>query len=301
LKIDQNFGGSDPASLLHLKEILGHIGLSEIEITIYLILLKNGPLKAMNLTKILATNKPLVYRCLKKLESNDFVSSTLTFPTYFEATPFEKIVDKMIDAKQFEINNLKNNRDIIANLKNVGDMLNVQNERFIIIEGLKTVHSRLLDMCDATKNELLFMLDNYSMPEYDIVNNITTLMNSLKKRKVKVKFITSVNKDNLDALTKIVRKTKMDKGCVEGRHTDLPLGSFPTIVISDRNQVLIGIDLWANMTTSIRRQGYRGMYINNEVLIRTLALLFDTIWINSVDLKTKIPFTENRNPKLIVD
>jgi sulfatase maturation enzyme AslB (radical SAM superfamily) len=117
-------------------------------------------------------------------------------------------------------------------------------------------------------------------------------MNSLQKRKVNVKFITSVNNENVDSIEKIIRKTKMAHGCVESRHTNLPLGSFPTIVISDRNQVLIGIDLWANMNSAIRRQTYRAMYINNEVLIRTLALLYDMIWINAVDLKTKLPHTE---------
>ncbi len=102
-------------SLRVLKEVLRNIGITGKAATIYIFLLNKGtPQHAKDITRLMRTNKALVYRSLKYLQANGFILSTMTFPASFAAIPLGVILDNASKTKKREARMLEKDKKLMS-------------------------------------------------------------------------------------------------------------------------------------------------------------------------------------------
>ena len=82
-----------------IRKVLKTFGLTEKETDVYIFLAKHGVLKGGEISKQTKTQKALIYRILKSLQTKGLVESTLEFPARFTAVPFENVIDLNIKAQ----------------------------------------------------------------------------------------------------------------------------------------------------------------------------------------------------------
>lgn len=83
-----------------LLKTLAHLGLTEGDSEIYLLLAKEGPQKGRDLAKTLNLYKQQLYRGLTRLKEKGMVGATLERPARFSAVSLEKVLQFKIEAKK---------------------------------------------------------------------------------------------------------------------------------------------------------------------------------------------------------
>ena len=90
-----------------LQERLRDFGLTNNESRIYLYLSKNGPSKAIKISKEEGIPRTETYHLLSTLESKGIVISSIQRPTRFSAVVIEQAIDAIIDNQLKKIEELK--------------------------------------------------------------------------------------------------------------------------------------------------------------------------------------------------
>lgn len=98
-------------SLERIFKALVKLGLSETDARVYIHLATKEPNKAKNIATSLNINKQQIYHSLKRLQTKEIVKSNNEHPATFTALPFEKALDKLIDAKAEEEQNIEQNKE----------------------------------------------------------------------------------------------------------------------------------------------------------------------------------------------
>jgi sugar-specific transcriptional regulator TrmB len=98
-------------SLERIFKALVKLGLTEIDARVYIFLATKEPNIARNIAEALKTNKQQIYLSLKRLQAKEIVNSNNEQPAIFSALPFEKALNKLIDAKTEEAQNIEQNKE----------------------------------------------------------------------------------------------------------------------------------------------------------------------------------------------
>ena len=85
-----------------IKDALKNFGLTEKEADAYILIAKSGPIKGVDISKLMKRNKGQVYRLLKSLQKRGLVESSFESPTRFFAVPFETALDLFAKTKRDE-------------------------------------------------------------------------------------------------------------------------------------------------------------------------------------------------------
>ncbi|HVP40824.1 MAG TPA: helix-turn-helix domain-containing protein, partial [Candidatus Krumholzibacteriaceae bacterium] len=123
-------------------EIIEHtllkLGLSKNEVRVYLYLARYGERKASEISEALCLHRTETYRILRDLEKRGMVSSVFEKPLKFIATPFEKAIDLLIEAKKLRIKLLERKKKSLVDVWLTLPRPNIAPERkevFQILEG----------------------------------------------------------------------------------------------------------------------------------------------------------------------
>lgn len=87
------------------------LGFSETDAHVYIFLATKEPNMARNIAEALKINKQQIYLSLKRLQAKEIVNSSNEQPATFSALPFKKALDKLIDAKTEEAQNIEQNKE----------------------------------------------------------------------------------------------------------------------------------------------------------------------------------------------
>ena len=98
-------------SLERIFKALQKLGFSETDVRVYIFLATNEPNIARNIADALKINKQQIYLSLKRLQAKEIVNSTNEHPATFSALPFEKALDKLINVKTEEVQNIEQNKE----------------------------------------------------------------------------------------------------------------------------------------------------------------------------------------------
>ena len=93
--------------VLALQEKLRDFGLTKNESKIYVFLSKNGPKKALEISREEGIPRTETYHLLSTLESKGIVTSSIQRPTRFFAVTIEKAIESIINNQQKKIEELK--------------------------------------------------------------------------------------------------------------------------------------------------------------------------------------------------
>jgi sugar-specific transcriptional regulator TrmB len=102
---------TDSLSLKRVLEMLAGLGLNQSEAKIYVFLAKRGPHTGKDLCNALSMQKPLLYPCLRNLQSKGLVNATPERPATFSAISFEKVLDLLVEGKMEEVKRTEKDKE----------------------------------------------------------------------------------------------------------------------------------------------------------------------------------------------
>ncbi len=277
-----------------LKEVLKNIGITGKAATIYIFLLKKAvPQYAKDITKLMRSNKALVYRSLKQLQANGFITATMTFPASFAAIPLGVILDNAAKTKKREAQLLEKDKkllnSVIKSLK-IEDTPMVDDE-YAILRNQHVAHLKGLELVKQTSNECLIISDRLTRREYDIPEGMrTAVAAAVKKNKARFRLIANIDYSTLNLAKDMVAKLDLlgVGDYIKMRHLELAPASFPGFTLSDESKIILQFDTWKGMDSKSALGMDRLLWTNNKAIIRLAKLLFNKLWDESIDIRERI-------------
>ena len=108
----------DKLSEERITSALKGLGLSTIDIQVYVLLAKNGPSKIQKIVKKLNLEIETLDRSLKDLNSIGVINFSIKEPIKFAAIPFEELIDLFIEVKREQAKTMKKNKEkVLSNWK----------------------------------------------------------------------------------------------------------------------------------------------------------------------------------------
>jgi sugar-specific transcriptional regulator TrmB len=281
---------SEETILIALK----NFGLGDKEVKVYILLAKKGPLKGTEIAKKIKRSKGQVYRILKNLQKKGFVEVTLEHPKRFIAITFEKIIKILAKAKRDELARIEDStKDLLSDWKKISKTeVETSLEKFTVIEGSKKIHQKIADMLEKTESNLSAtstLSDLVRAEQFGVFDSAYT---HPMRYTVKFRFLTELNKQNLQAIKLL--KPKLKPGInVKARNPELGLASFPRMVIKDDEEILFFISAKKDLPPKSREVC---IHTNCGSLIQAFTSIFEELWRHSTDLENKIVEIETGKP-----
>ena len=110
--------GNQDQLILALQEKLRDFGLTKNESKIYIFLSKNGPKKAIDISKEEGIPRTETYHLLSNLEYKGIITPSVQRPTRFSAVVIEKAIESIIQNQQKKIEELKILKEDMVDLWN---------------------------------------------------------------------------------------------------------------------------------------------------------------------------------------
>jgi sugar-specific transcriptional regulator TrmB len=152
--------GDKELSLRKVLKSLTDIGLKRAEAKVYFYLAKRGPKKASEIVNALKMKKQQLYPLIKSLQNKGIISSSMDRPTKFSAVQFEKVLDFFAKTKIEEAKIIEDNKDkLLSDWESITlPITEDESSRFTVIRGRRYVYSKMQQMIQETKNQLLAIL-----------------------------------------------------------------------------------------------------------------------------------------------
>ncbi|MBA4464328.1 MAG: hypothetical protein H2B01_09170, partial [Nitrosopumilaceae archaeon] len=279
-----------------LTKILVDLGLKKLDAKVYIMLSKMGPQRAKEITRLLKVTKQQLYPSLKNLRSKGLVNSTLEHPARFSAVKFDKALDLFAKAKMEEAKIIRQRRGSLISdwqsivIREAED----KSAKFTVIEGRKYVYSKIQQMIQETKNQLSMIITVPSLVRADQFGAIDALFDHPLKSKIKFRFLTEVSEQNVKAIKNLLKKTRAQPVCFEGRTPDLGQRLSNRILIKDDDESLFLIETEDDLYGA-QGEG-TGLWTNSKTLVKAFVTLFDDLWSKSSEIKKKVVEIETGKP-----
>ncbi len=275
------------------------LGLSKREIQVYMFLAKSGVQSTSFVAKRLKMERVQAYRTFKKLQEKGFIEATLERPTRFTIVPFSALVDNFITAKKNEVVNLNEQKQ---NLLTAWQSISAPESeypvaKFSIITGKKKIHSKMLNMIEESKSEVIVLTTALGLIQEDIAGIFDAAVEPSQERSVQVQIITDVSMENFKVVERIDRNISEDKLNIKLRHVNMTSKFFPRFLIKDEEEAILYAPF--GNEASVLNLEDEGLWINDKMFISVLKAFFVQMWQSGVDatrrleeLRTGIPLGE---------
>lgn len=268
--------------------MLSSIGVSEKEALIYLHLAKMGPAKAGDISRKLRMNRVQVYRTLKSLQNKDMIESTLSYPVSFVAVPLEKILDRMISAREDETAHLRNSKADMVSMVDWHQARRRESDldKFTVLEGRTQIYSKIARMVRETKKKLSVVTSGQGVIQAYRFGLLDYGFDH--KENVCIRFIASLPTDanHLEAVRMLLQKAKKAALRFESRIGNDAVGYFPRFLIKDDEELILFLRM--DKDESIENLKETGFWTNSYPLIHGFSAFFDYMWQQSKDIRDVI-------------
>ena len=283
------------------------LGLSKREIQVYMFLAKSGVQSTSFVAKRLKMERVQAYRTFKKLQEKGFIEATLERPTRFTIVPFSALVDNFIAAKKNEVSNLNEQKEnlIVAWQSISAPESEYPVAKFSIITGKKKIHSKMLNMIEESKSEVIVLTTALGLIQEDIAGIFDAAVIPSQERNVQVQIITDISMENFKAVSRIDHNISEDNLNIKLRHVTMNSKFFPRFLIKDDEEAILYAPF--GNEASVLNLEDEGLWINDKMFISVLKAFFVQMWQSGVDasrrideLKSGIPIGETlviRDPK----
>ncbi len=282
-----------------ITRFLQILGLSKREIQVYMFLAKSGVQSTSFVAKRLKMERVQAYRTFKKLQEKGFIEATLERPTRFTIVPFEALVDNFITAKRNEVSNLSEQKQ---NLLTAWQSISAPESeypvaKFSIITGKKKIHSKMLNMIEEAKSEVIVLTTALGLIQEDIAGVFDAAVVPSQERNVSTQLITDISMENLKVVERIDRNIIEEKLNFKMRHVNMNSKFFPRFLIKDEEEAILYAPF--GNEASVLNLEDEGLWINDKMFISVLKAFFVQMWQSGVDatrrideLKSGIPIGE---------
>jgi sugar-specific transcriptional regulator TrmB len=93
-----------------IKALKG-LGLSSVDVQVYIYLARTGPQKMTEIALALNLPQRKVDRSLKELQTISIVKASIEYPLEFMAVPFEEVIDLFIEVKREQAKTMQESRE----------------------------------------------------------------------------------------------------------------------------------------------------------------------------------------------
>ena len=169
------------------RRLLSSFGLTAAEVDVYLFVAKHSGLKCSQIAKGMRKNRARVYRTLKNLELMGMVERTVSSPVNFVTVPLEKIIDLQIKLKEEEESLLEQARKtVVKDFTGIESKIDIDFEKFSIIEGRKNIYPRIFQMIENSKKEVFILIGDECLFTAIQIQLYERLLKKVLKSKVKL-------------------------------------------------------------------------------------------------------------------
>jgi CBS domain-containing protein/sugar-specific transcriptional regulator TrmB len=241
-------------------------------------------------------NRQQLYRSLKSLQNKGIVSSTFERPARFSAVPFEKVIEMFIKAKIEEIQRIQENKaNILSKWQSVELEETVDaSARFMVIQGRNHINSKILEMINETKSQLLTVSTVQGLVRANQFGLFDAGFKNPLKSQIRFRFLTELSRKNVDAMKGLLKMKLNNAFNFEGRDVNLGLKLLPRLVIKDEEELVFIIT--SIMDTTITEQEDTSIWTNSKALVHAFKAFFEELWRNSTDIQKKIVEIETGKP-----
>lgn len=282
-----------------ITRFLQILGLSKREIQVYMFLAKSGVQSTSFVAKRLKMERVQAYRTFKKLQEKGFIEATLERPTRFTIVPFEALVDNFITAKKNEVVTLNDQKQ---NLLTAWQSISAPESeypvaKFSIITGKKKIHSKMLNMIEEAKTEVIVLTTALGLIQEDIAGIFDAAVVPSQERNVQMQLITDISMENLKVVERLDSNIVEEKLNFKVRHVGMNSKFFPRFLIKDEEEAILYAPF--GNEASVLNLEDEGLWINDKMFISVLKAFFVQMWQSGVDaprrideLKSGIPIGE---------
>ena len=256
-----------------IETTLLRLGLSKNEVRVYLYLARYGERKASEISEALCLHRTETYRILRDLEKRGMVSSVFEKPLKFIATPFEKAIDLLIEAKKLKIKILEQKKKKLVDVWLALPHPTIAPERkevFQILEGEEQIDLKANEILEkASKAVQVFA------PESDLArlyySGFLDKLERVSKKSAGVMVLTNHSPKSRF----FVEKTKLNV-----KYSDSDIDDLPSFIITDQEQILLSIRKNNGDTEDPRgrRERITALWTNYGAFTKALGKLFCELW-----------------------
>jgi sugar-specific transcriptional regulator TrmB/predicted transcriptional regulator len=241
-------------------------------------LAKSGVQSTSFVAKRLKIERVQAYRTFKKLQEKGFIEATLERPTRFTIVPFENLVDTFINAKKTEVLNLNEQKQsLLSAWKSVSaPESEYPVAKFSIITGKKKIHSKMINMIEESKKEVLFLTSSLGLIQEDIAGVFDAAEETSKQRNVQFQIITDISNENLKIVERLDRNIMEEKLGIKLRHMSMNSKFFPRFLIKDEEEAILYAPF--GNEASVLNLEDEGLWINDKMFISILKAFFFQMW-----------------------
>jgi len=271
-----------------ITRFLQMLGLSKREIQVYMFLAKSGVQSTSFVAKRLKMERVQAYRTFKKLQEKGFIEATLERPTRFTIVPFEALVDNFINAKKNEVVSLSDQKQ---NLLTTWQSISAPESeypvaKFSIITGKKKIHSKMINMIEESKTQVIILTTALGFIQEDIAGIFDAAVAPSKEHNVQFQIITDVAPENVKVVERIDRDISEEKLNFKLRHVNMNSRFFPRFLIKDEEEAILYAPF--GKEASVLNLEDEGLWINDKMFISVLKAFFVQMWQSSVDISRRI-------------
>lgn len=257
-----------------IEKTLSKLGLSKNEVRVYLYLARCGERKASEISEALCLHRTETYRILRDLEKRGIVSSVFEKPLKFIATPFEKAIDLLIEAKKLKIKLLERKKKSLVSVWLSLPQPNITPERkevFQILEGQEQIDLKTTEILENAKKEILVFASDTDLARL-YYSGTLDMLERCNRKNINVKLVTNDSPKSRFFIEKIK---------VNIKYSPSKIDDLPSFIITDQAHLLLSImrnNGDSKEHSSTKRGRITALSTNYEAFIKVLGTLFDELW-----------------------
>jgi sugar-specific transcriptional regulator TrmB len=256
-----------------IESMFQKLGLSKNEIRVYVYLARSKERKASEVSEALSLHRTETYRILRDLEKRGLVSSVFEKPLKFIATPFERAIEALIEAKKLGIQRLESRKQRLVDIWLSLPQPQVEftrKEVFQILEGEEQIDLKAKEIIQRTKREIKVFASKEDLGRLYYSGFIDEL-ERLSRKDFDVRLLTTSSSKSRFFIEKIkLANARVAVSDVEG---------VPTFILVDQGQLLFMIRKNGDDSEErVKREKVAALLTNYEAFINALEKLFSELW-----------------------
>ena len=257
-----------------LEEILD---LDDFEASVYLNLLRSGPITASALSKELDIDRARMYRTVDKMVSRNIISTTISSPKLCIATDPKDVLNMALKKKQDEVNRIKNNGEAIIEKinKEFTTKPGTNVPTFRVVQGRNNIYADIAQMIENATGIVYIattLEDISRMYHSEIPEKIKTC----EKKGGEVRLIVELDDPKLTSFVKRFNasETKVCKLPSKGR----------MVVQKDQQMIMSDSSIAYQMSTN--SESDFSLCTNSSEMVNNIHSLCSLLWETAQPLKT---------------
>jgi len=259
------------------KELEEILDLDDFEATIYLSLLRAGPITASALSKDLDIDRARMYRTVDKMVSRNIISTTISSPKLCIAADPKDVLNMALKKKQEEVNRIKNNGEAIIEKinKEFTTKPGTNVPTFRVVQGRNNIYADIAQMIESSTGVVYIAttLEDISRMYH---SEIPEKIKSCEKKGGEVRLIVELDDPKLIPFVKRFNasETKICKLPSKGR----------MVVQKDQQMIMSDSSIAHQMTTN--SESDFSLCTNSSEMVNNIHSLCSLLWDTAQPLKT---------------